>query len=167
MKYILSKDYYHDEDLPLPTIKQLEQETGLKYTTIRKYIQKIYKDLYYAQAEGEIDFIINKVEYSFYLRYFDQSASVTLKNLHVVPRVGEEVDIPFFRTMVGTTSFLVDEIYHHFTDHKQRIIFYLKPASYNHYWKIRKDEAILKGQINRGEYWNHMDYDAKEKLGLR
>ncbi|MBN2835294.1 MAG: hypothetical protein JXR48_10040 [Candidatus Delongbacteria bacterium] len=164
LKYILEKDYYYDEDLQLPTIKQLEQETGLKYTTIRKYVQSIYRDLH---DSDNLDFFIYQTEYTFYMRYFDKRASVTLKRLPVIPRVGEQIDIPFFRTKVGTTSFFMDEIYHHLSEKKQEITFYLKPGRFNHYWKIRKDEAILKGEINRDEYWDHMDFDAKEKLHLR
>lgn len=167
LKFILTQDYYNDDDLPLPTIKELEKETGFKYQTIRKFVQNIYSDLYNAQQEDKIDFCIKNIEYTFYMRYFDKSASVTVKNLPVLPRVGEEIDIPFFRTMVGTTSFYVDTIYHDLTDQRQKITIYLKPGSFNHYWKIRKDEAILKGQISRDEYWDHMDYDAKERLNLR
>jgi len=165
LKYVLKLNYYKDGVYTPISIKEIQHETGLKYPIIRKYLHQIYEDLL-GNDENQIDFSVQKVEYTFFLHYFDESAYFTVNHLPVVPRVGEQVEIPYFKAKVGTVSFHVDSIYYTFTDELQTVDIYLSPGKYNHYWPKRKDEAYLKGEITLHEYFSVKDYSLKEKLKL-
>jgi len=164
IKYITSPDFC-DEDTPLPAIKEVQKEMGLSYSVLRRKLFSIYEDLYNHDEIG-IDFSIKKTEYWFHMRYFDNQAYLVLSDLPRVPRIGEHMSIPFFSAKVGTDSFYVHDISHYLTDTKQIIHITLNPGMYNHFWRLRKDEAFLKGDISWDDYFDHMDHDIKEKLRL-
>jgi hypothetical protein len=123
----------------------------------------IYENLY-EQEENGLVFSIPETEYFFRLHYFKQFAYVSLFNLKHVPKVGEQVEIPFFRARLGTETFYVQSVTHEFSDTKQTIVFELYPGFFNPFWYIRKGEAYLKSEITFDEYHDHMDRKVKEKL---
>jgi len=164
LKLIIDKDYYYSENISFPSIKELQAELGISYPVIRNQLARIYDDLLDYEENG-IDFSINEVEYIFTLRYFDNYASFKLDHLPVMPRVGEEINIPFLKAKVGTRSYYVDRIDYYLDDTKQTINISLRSGMYNHYWKLKKDEALLTGKISFDDYFAPMDYDLKEKLG--
>lgn len=164
LSHFLSK--YCNDDVDLPSLKLLQSELNTTYTILHKQIQSIYEDLMNYE-ESEIDYSVKKVEYIFSLRYFDSYKTFKLDYLPVVPRVGENIEIPFCRAILGTQFFHVDSIHHYITAEKQVIGIWLRHGGYNHYFKWRKDEAYLKHEISRDEYYSPMDYNIKEKLKLR
>lgn len=166
LRLIIEKDYYNDNDLPLPSLKELQERLGLKYALVRKHLFEIYDDLLDHQ-ENSIDFSIKSVEYVFGMWYFDNYVSLVINQLPVMPRVGEQMWIPYFKEKVGTNLFFVDSVHHYFNDTKQSISISLSPGSYNSFWAIRKDEAYLKGEISSNEYFTSKDDNAKKKLGYK
>lgn len=165
LRLIIDKDYYYNVALAFPSIKKLQSELGLSYQVIRNQLARIYDDLLDYEENG-IDFSINEVEYIFTLRYFDKYASFKLDHLPVMPRVGEEINIPFLKAKVGTRSFYVDSIDYYIDDTKQTINISLRSGMYNRFLKLKKDEALLTGKISFDDYFAPMDYDIREKLGF-
>lgn len=163
---LLMAEDYGDPDIPIPSVSQLQEQLKVNYTTFRKLLMGIYNDLY-NHEQINIDFNIEKVEYIFSMSYFDRNAQVTLNELPVLPRVGEEITLPFFKAKLDFEWFHVNSIHHYISDRKQVVFIRLHPCGYNLYWHIRKDKALLKGEISSDDYYDHMDSDNKQKLGLR
>lgn len=165
LKFLLSKDYYYDENISLPTLKELQEELGIAYPLLRKQLSRIYEDIMNYEENG-LDFSINEVEYILSIHYFENYISFKLNHLPVVPRVGEQMHIPFFRAGIGMSSFYVSSINHYLDDKKQSIHLTLKVGTYNQAWHFRKDEAYLKGEVSLKEYYSNNDFELVEKLGF-
>ena len=100
-----------------PTIKDLVAETGLTYSVIRKQITQAYLDLVEDVDEGVIYRFIN-IEYWFHIQGYDGLAYFIVKEIPVIPRVGEEITIPLFKAYLGNDSYYVEKIEHELINDK-------------------------------------------------
>lgn len=119
-------DYNLYQSIPL---KKIAQKFGYSYQTFQKLIRQIYKDALDYETEFRVD--IKEVEYQFTLNGFRHTAYLTLKSLPVQPRIGEEIQIPFFKTYVGVEYFHVKHIRHELYDNQQVICIHLEREHYN------------------------------------
>ena len=165
LKTILLKDYWYNDDIEIPNIKEFAELVNLPYDKARKYINMIYEDLY-DQEENHVKFCLKKVVYEFYLKYFDNRAYVTFHELPIVPRVGEEIEIAYFKDTVKTTWFYVESIRHQYTDRLQRVIITCRSGNSNRYWNWRKDKAFFTGEITWDEYYKEDDYMLRDKIRI-
>jgi len=161
--FLSSKDYYVDEDLAYPTLKEIEAITGLKTYHIRKQLLEIYKRL----LDYEYTFDFNEVEIFVHIQYFKNFATVKCKNLTHIPKIGENITLPFLRAKVGTDYFFVEDIRHQFEENKQIITLFLIGGIFNSYWYYRKHKAFELGEIGIGEKYDLDEFDMKSRLGLR
>ncbi len=166
LETILSKNYYKNEHYSPPSLKELQEETGLKYPVIRKYLNDIYTDLMMHDEIG-IDFSIKEVEYVFNIKYFERYASFVVKSIPFLPRVGDSVLFPFLNAQVGTSWFYVHSITHNFDDKKQSIDISLKGDNYNKFLEIKRDEEYIKGHLTIEEYLTMDNYELAKELGYR
>lgn len=164
INFLNSKDYYNDPDIPYPTLKEAEKETGLSATKLRKFIVEMYSRIFDFESGDSLKF--SKAEYSFYMKHYDLHAQFTLKHLNHIPRVGEELSLPFVKEKMNTSHFYVDNVYHDFDNDVHRVSIWLKGGSYNSWWKLRKDEALQKREISPLDEYNMHEYQIKEQLGL-
>ena len=162
--FLSTKDYYNDEDLPYPTLKQIEAETGIKSYHLRKQLKEIYDKLF----DYEYDYVFNFDDaiIMFHAEYFKRYATIKCNNLKNLPRIGENITLPFFRAKIGTDYFYVDDIRHHFESNKQIIEVQLKGGYFNSYWYYRKHKAFELGEIGIMESFNLYEHQMKERLGL-
>jgi hypothetical protein len=165
LKTILSKDYAYNYDIETPNIKKFAELSGLSYDKVRKQISLIYDDLVNHEDSG-VRISLNKVKYIFQLKYFDYYASITFESLPMVPKVGETIEISYFKEKVKTNQFYVTEIRHRITEKKQEIYIICKGGIYNCYWHWRKDQALSQGEISLHDYFFQEDYKLKKTLGL-
>lgn len=165
VKFLSAKDYYNDEDLPYPTLKDVEVGTGLASHKVRKQLKEIYNSFFDFETGYSFDF--SSIEIWFNVEYFKRYASFKCSNLKHLPRVGENIDLSFLRAKVGTNYFYVNEIRHFFENSKQRIEIYLKAGNYNSYWHYRLDKALELREVGYGELYDSYEYQIKERLGLR
>lgn len=123
LKAILKIKYYFDEYEHLPTLKELSADTGIKYNKVRKQIREIYDDLlfgYDKESSQGSPFIFKEITYSFSVKGFSRShIYFEVTQLPVVPRVGEEIQLPFFQAYLNTSRFHVESICHWFNNQKQ------------------------------------------------
>lgn len=164
IEHFLSIDY-SDDETPYPSIQGLQAELGISYSVLRRKLNQLYKDMANHEDLG-VEFSIKKVEYVFRLEYFDNLAYITIDDLPVIPRVGEQIWFPFFKEKVGTNYFYVRKIDHYFEDSKQSISITLGYGEYNLFWHLKKDEENAKGHLSWDEYRSSNDYRLKESLGL-
>tara|TARA_R110002050_G_scaffold187306_1_gene321742 strand:+ start:18603 stop:19211 length:609 start_codon:yes stop_codon:yes gene_type:complete len=163
LSYLLH-DVFPYSDYTLPKLKDLQSALGIPYSKVRKHLNHIYSDLIDHEENG-VDLSPSKVEYVFTLKKDEDYTTVVMHNLPVLPKVGEQVTIPYFSAKSGD-HFYVNSIHHCFFDGIQTIEIVLRPGLYNKYLDLRKEEAFLKGQISWEDYFNADDYDLRSRLGL-
>lgn len=162
---ITEKDYYYDETIPLPSLKTLAGLTGLKYDLVRRQLKQIYEDLL-PSYENQKLFQFQNVKYEFYIKGQNNSLFLDADSLPVVPRVGENIIVPFFKAYLGTDNFHVIEIQHTLFDKLQIIRIELKQGSYNLYWHFRKEKAEEEGELFWRDFYELDDYQLKKKLNI-
>lgn len=162
---ITAKDFYGDESLRIPSMKELAEQAGLKYEQARKQLQQIYDDLI-PSLERSLPFHFKKVLYFFRLKAGQKFIWFEADQLPIVPRVGENVEVDFFKAYVGTRNFYVSEIRHSLENDLQIVYIDLVSGWYNSFWHYRKDQARLEGQISLEEYYSHDDATLKNKLNI-
>ena len=57
-----------------------------------------------------------------------------------IPRVGENIELPFLKAKLETNNFFVNSIKHEFTDEQHEIILFLKPGNFNAFKKMKEEE---------------------------
>ena len=94
------------------------------------------------------------------------SIALTMNSLPIVPRIGEEVQVSFFKTYVGEEFFYVKSIRHDIYDKQQVVSIHLEGGHYNKWWHYKRDEAIEKGQVDWIEALFSSDRALKKELGV-
>jgi hypothetical protein len=150
----------------MPSVKDLCKSSGLSYGKVRRYIDDIYHDLV-LDDEARAGFAFTKVRFDFMMRgrrkrFLDLEAN----RLPVVPRVGEEVSLPFFSAYLGETTFYVDKVEHIFDEEMQVVTIWLRPGYYNAYWHYRKDKAMMDEELPFADWLDLEEYELKMKLGI-
>ncbi len=167
LKHILARDLFYDDQASMPSLKDLSAATGLQYGKIRKYVEEIYHDLVlYHEARPVFSF--TKVRYEFLIRGWRKNKFMSLQadELPIMPRVGEEVSIPFFSAYLRAAHFFVEEINHYFEEETQVVKLWLRPGSYNTYWRFRKDKAKEEYEVAPMDFIGLEEHELKRKLGV-
>ncbi|WP_204345541.1 hypothetical protein [Psychroserpens algicola] len=162
IEFMLSKDFI-DSDEYLPSLKQIGIELNIKPYTLSKLIKDLYNEVFDLEKENYLEF--NKPEIYFDLNYFENDRGYFLcKNLAYIPRVGENIDIPFLKAQVGTDYFYVDSIRHSLDTNVQRIFISLKSGLYNKYFHYEKYKAYEQGRIDSSDLFYKHDLSIKKKM---
>jgi hypothetical protein len=159
VKFFIEKKYEMS-----PPIKELVKETGLTYEKLAKYLRKLYEDLM-----TQDDFIMDthEVKYQIYAKSpYKGSVVFDLKNLPVVPRVGERVELFYFHECCGTDYFYVKNVRHEFRNGCQTVVIELDQGDYNLFWHLRLDEAIERMEIDWREIFEKTPHQLKEQLDV-
>jgi hypothetical protein len=164
IKYIIDNKFYYNLYKSIP-LKKLSQEIGFTYETFQKLVHQIYRDALDYETEFRID--IKEVEYQITLDGFKQTAYLILKSLPILPRIGEEIQVPFFKAYVGEEYFYVKNIQHDFYDNQQVVNIHLEGGHYNKWWHNRRDEAIEKSEVDKIGGWFSSDRSLKKVIGTR
>jgi hypothetical protein len=167
LETITAKDYYYDEDLQFPSLKQFAEMAGIKYDKARRQLIKIYNDLCSFEFIESTPFEFKETEIWIGLKGIYESKTFQVNHLPYLPRRGETVQIRFFKELIGTDYFYVEKIYHELEDNKQKIFLSLNYGSYNSYWQLRKDQAEELGEISWHDRTTKSDYQLKDQLDLR
>lgn len=164
LNFLDAKDYL-DNGIPLPTFKEIEKQTGIKIYHIRKQLLEIYEILF--NSEEDIEFDFKTCDIYFFITNRKKHASFKCNNLSYIPRIGENIDLPFVKAKVGCDFFYVDDVRHYFEGNKQSIYIYVKCGMFNSYWYHRLHEAKEKREIPFNDFFNLSEYELKERLGIK
>ena len=163
VEFILAKDYLDDDlDIPFPKLKDLEEATALKSHILRKLLLQMHGQLFGFSNNLKLSF--PKVLYHFHIKYFDKYCHLTFDKLEYLPRVGENISLPFTKAAIGINWFFVEDIKHEFEDTTQNIYLTLTVGTNNSYWKFRKDQAIELNEIGINDLFDLNDYQLKKKV---
>lgn len=140
----------------------MANEVSFSYDQIRKQIKEIYLDL--VASEERKAFRFEGIRYSFYLNGYHDRVVFKVDYLSVIPRVGEGVQIPFFKAYTGSDYFYVEKVDHVFQDNLQIVEIQLTKGFYNLYWHLRKDQALEENEVSLKDFFNLNEYDLKKKI---
>lgn len=162
---IFAKDYLNDNELKLPTMKEISETLNIKYSLVSKLVKELYYKIFDEEAL-DFKFEFKNAEIIFFLSYFENYAQIKINNLTYLPRVGEQVDFSFAQAKVGTGMFYVDSIDHAFEGETQRIYITLRAGYFNSYLYYRRQKAIEEREIDLNDYYKMSDYDLREELKI-
>ena len=160
IKFILLKDFYYDEDIPYPSLLEVQNKLGIKTHTLRKLIKDLYEYIL-DQEEPYLNF--KKTKVTFHLSYLDRRFQFPVKHLPVIPRVGESFEISFANGKMDWKQYYVDHIYHSLELDTQRIFIVLKNGKFNSYLKFRRDKADTLKELHFKD-WFIDDWSFEQKL---
>ncbi len=167
LEALIKTNYYYNDELQIPTINQLSEATSLSSAKVRKHIRAIYEDILKASTNSNHHaFTFEEISVFFVLtnRANDKHLTFETTALPVIPRVGEDIQIPYFSAYLDTTSFYVDSVIHDLEDNKQVIYIHLEPGHFSPYWHFRKDQAYQEGDISIKDLMDCSEYELKKKL---
>lgn len=165
LRFLNSNNYYLNEDMPMPTYKEISNETGLSVEKIRKQIKNLYLDLVDSYNGYSFDF--SNIEIVFTAVFLGNFVSIKTKELHVIPRVGESVDVTFFKGKIDATMFYVKEVRHTFINNQHIVDIRLNTGLYNKYSHFRLDKALATGEVGRMEIINSSEFEILRSLGMK
>lgn len=161
LNYMNSTNFL-ESDEPIPSLKQIGKDLNLKPYNLSKLIE-LYEDVF--DFESNLFLRFHKTEIYFDLRYFENDRGVVKCNrIPYLPRVGENIEIPFLKAQVGTSYFYVNEISHELSSKVQRIFIQLRSGFYNRYFDYVKQKALHKGVISLDDAFNKHDIQIKDEI---
>lgn len=167
LRVITEEDYYYNEDLKFPSLKDFAALADIKYDKARRQLVKIYNDLCSYELAESIPFECQKTEIWISMSGMYESKTIQIENLPYLPRKGDSMQVPYFKELLGTDYFYVSKVYHELKDNKQHIFISLKYGIYNSYWDLRKSQAEELGELSWHDSAHKSDYQLKEQLDLR
>lgn len=161
--FLLAKDYLDDDlEIPFPRMKDIEEATGLKSHMLRKLLLQMHNHIFGFTNNCKLTF--NKVLYHFYINYYGKSCFFTVDKLEHLPRVGENISLPFVKAITNINWFYVEEIKHEFENMVQNIHITLQVGNYNTYWHFRKDQAMELNEIGFNDLYVLSETELKRKV---
>lgn len=164
LEYFMSKDFYNDDDLSIPSIKSISEATGINTYQTKKKITELNEYIYEYENDAFLEYTETQIEFS--ARNYAGSMFLKMKSIKEIPQVGDNITLPLLRGKLNTDMFFVESKHHFFEGNKQIIHCYLQPGMYNEYWHSRKSEAIFKEEIPFNKRLEMDDYDMKKELGF-
>lgn len=165
LDFITGMDYANDENIEIPSMKEISSITGIKYPQLSKLIKELYDKLFYDE-NNDFSFNFNNVEVYFRLNYNNRCIEVKCGRLAYLPGLGEQVSMFFVNAKIGLGFFYVDSIDHTFEGDFQKIYIELRPGLSNTYLKYRRDKAFLDKEITDEQYFHSDDYAIKTLLKI-
>ncbi|AZQ44100.1 hypothetical protein [Nonlabens ponticola] len=162
LEYLMSKDFYYDDELPVPSVKLISESTEINTYQVRKRIIELNELIYNDENDTFLEFPETEIEFS--ARNYAGSMFLKMKSIKEVPQVGDDITLPLLRGKLNTDMFFVESKHHFFEGNKQIIHCYLQSGMYNEYWHLRKSEAIFKDEIPFKKRIKMDDYDMKKEL---
>lgn len=163
INFLCSKEYLDEElDIPFPKIKDVEEASGMKNHTLRKLLLKMHSEIFSYDRRLNLNF--NKTIYHFYIRLHEYRCDFTMNYLTHLPRIGENISLPFIKSTMPLTSFYVENIRHEFEGSTQIVIISLKVGNYNEYWRYMRDRATELRKIGINELYDLNEMELKNLI---
>ena len=164
LEFLKEKDYLNDDDIPFPTLKLLSERLGIESTDVRKKLLKLYNKMF--DYENGLILEFKRVEIEFWVHYLNRYAIFICRNLKHLPRIGENITIPFLRAKLGSDYYYVEDIRHRFEGITHFIEYRLNFGTYNSYLYNRRHKAVEEGEITSSDFYELDYFDLRRKLKI-
>lgn len=164
LQYLISLGREKAEDaFQLNTIARV---TGWNSSKVRKEIEKLYCELTEQIQENETPITFSKPEVTLYLKAQGKYQCMTV-SLDVIPRIGENLYVPYFKAKLKHCDFFVERIDHDFIETRHLISIRLMVGYANQHKQYKKDQVYAEGHMSMDEYFNLNSYDMQELIRSR
>lgn len=137
--YLKENNWTENESLDVLTIKTVMEGTGLSRQKLSTILKRIYNQLF--SSDEIVDFEFSELELVFCVPDSKENHLYRFKGVKHIPKVGENVSLPFLDSKVRSESFYVESVHHEFRSNKHEIFIGLKSGYFNAYWHFRKEKA--------------------------
>jgi hypothetical protein len=163
VKFII--EYDQDEDnYHIPTIKELQDITGLNHYQLNKYLIDMYKTI--VDDPIAFDYQISKTEIYFIVSHNESVSALKCNQLKYIPKIGDNFTLPYLRAKFNFDMFYVNDVRQTFADDVHEIDIFLKQGCFNSYWHQRLEEAKFKRELPFRDFYRLSEWELKEKLGF-
>ncbi len=164
VKWYADNDFFK-ERTDRVTVKQLSKDYGKADTVkITKWIAEVYNDILDLHIEKPQVFKEEKgIRQNFYCKNNDDSASITMY-LPVVPRMYEELKIPFLKGKLGVDFFWVCKVNYEIENDELLITVWLRGGFANQYRDTLLQRAEFERVISFYERYTKHDYELDDEL---
>ena len=164
MKWLNDNRFFVDRESKM-TMKQLSKEYGqADAPKITKWIHEAYNDILFFHEESpdifNTDFGIRQ---KYYIKYGDNIAGLTMW-LPVVPRMYEEVRIPFLRAKIGIDFFWVYNVQYEVIETRMDICIWLRGGLPNPYREMLLQRAKFEGKYGLWDEKDKYDFEIDKEL---
>lgn len=103
-----------------------------------------------------------KTEIWFNAKNNDKYLAFKCMHLNYIPRIGENMDLPFIKAKLISDYLYVHNIRHWFNNDLHTIDIYLKRGFFNSYWHNRLHEAKERGELPFNDFYDLSEYELKK-----
>ena len=165
LKWLNNKCFFKDSDINI-TMKQLSTDSGLADSVrITKWLHEAYDDILTLQHDTPDIFKEGSgVRQHYYVRYYDDTAHLTMW-LPVVPRMFENIRIPFLYAKFGLENFWVCDVYYDITEIGLEVTVWLKGGfNGNPYREMFFHRAQFEGKLSQFDKRDKYDSEIDKEL---
>jgi hypothetical protein len=138
LDYLVINDF-SKEDINLKPTNEIHRELKMTPSVFKKNLDQIYQDQLNLLFCSENKYWNLGHECLLYCEGYGEYVTISC-NLKILPRVGEEVHIPFLRPIYNPDVFFVLKIDHELNSDKQITSIWLKNGFYNKYAALEIDK---------------------------
>jgi len=138
---VLKYDALSEEDQHFPTNKELQSVLKLSPGQLRTQLEAIYEDFLNAMGDSNTAFDFGEILVEFYVRgIFERSVTFYAK-INYLPRVGENLELPFLRPIFHFNTFNVRSVRHSLENDSQHISVSVKEGGFNLFEHLELEQA--------------------------
>ena len=161
LQRICQKNFF--KDLESNSVTKIGAILGFKPAHITKWIAQIYDDIYELTIEEPNLFKSSEIRHDCYFHNYDNHARLSIW-LPQTPRECERFELDFLKAKLGTYSFWVKTVYHHYENGEYSVHLELNGGNLNRYREILVDKALFKGTLNLMDLYKKDRWEIDELL---
>ncbi len=146
------------------TPKILAKQLNITVDKCRFQIRKLYNDII-ENKEG-VTFKFNKSKVYLNFKHRDIFHFIEVEKLPIMPRVGEQIEVPFLMEYFDNHIFYIDSIHHKLENDFQVIDIHLTGGYYNLFWHWRRDKAYLTNEFPSSILYGGDELKLQKAMGL-
>jgi hypothetical protein len=155
--------FIRNDEIKLPTIKEISSLLGIDQTKLTKYFKLIYDDIFELnlsqphlfKREGQILCYMS-------FTYFEQCCTFSI-GMDAVPRIGEHLEFFFIRAKLGCSGYYIHNLYHDIECTGHSVMISFSAEAPNNYFNLLKEKAYLNNAISFRDLINK-ESELKETL---
>jgi|GEM_PF-1787124 hypothetical protein len=138
---LLKYDPFTEEDRHFPTNKELQAILKLTSGQLRLQLVSIYEDFLTSMNDSNTTFNFGNILVEFYVRGYYKRSITFYARINQLPRVGEQLEMPFLKPHFNVGAFYVQSINHTFENDAQNITIWVKEGFYNLFEHLELEQA--------------------------
>jgi len=138
---VLKYDAFTEEDQHFPSNKELQALTKLSPAKYNTQLEAMYKDFMSAISDENTELNFGNILVRFYVRGIYEVSVTFYAGVMQLPRVGDNLDLPFLRPYFKINAFYVQSVHHYFENDKQDLSIWVKEGVFNLFEHMELEQA--------------------------